>query len=325
MFTSSLKAALLATGLLLAGPALADGATAPTSTEAQADAFKADRASILAMAGEFKVTFDLRETTSWRADYTPIPSKLSGGHESVRVVEDTGRHIVLQHLLVVKDGAKTYVIKHWRQDWTYEPETVLTYAGKGHWGLESIPAAMRPGRWSQTVWQVDDSPRYGAWGQWSEEGGIRRWRSSWTWRPLARRDAVRNPPYDRYLSINRHSPTPAGWIHWQDNIKMGPDASGKIVPFVQESGLNTYVRDGAFDVSAADAYWNASKDYWAAIRAAWDETIAQNKGVIVGEVANTGSAGAERLMDLAEEIQAGKIKTAEAITRGRAVIAEVTR
>lgn len=312
------------TGLMLAGPVLADEAV-PVSAAAQEEAFKADRASILAMVGEFKVSFDLRETTSWRADYTPYVGKLSSGHESVRVVEDTGRRIVLQHLLVVKDGAKTFVVKHWRQDWTYEPESYLAYTGKGVWALEAVPAALRKGRWSQTVWQTDDSPRYGGWGQWTDEGGVRRWRSSWTWRPLARRDAVRKPPYDRYLSINRHSPTPTGWIHWQDNIKMGPDASGKIVPFVQEAGLNSYVRDPAFDASAADAYWTASKDYWAAIRREWDAVIARHHGVTVTEVAETGSAGAERLMDLAEAIQAGKIRTAEAITRGRAVIAEVAR
>ena len=336
MFKLSVKAALLATGLLLAGPALADGiladggvvdaTVAPRSRDAQADAFKADRASILAMAGDFKVSFDLRETTSWRADYTPIPSRLSGGHESVRVVEDTGRHIVLQHLLVVKgDDGKVMVIKHWRQDWTYEPESVLTYRGKGHWSLEPVPATLRAGRWSQTVWQTDDSPRYGGWGQWTQEGGVRRWRSSWTWRPLARRDAVRHPPYDRYLSINRHSPTPTGWVHWQDNLKMGPDGGGKEVPFVQESGLNTYVRDPAFDASAADAYWNATKDYWAAIRSAWDETITHDKGVTVAEVADTGSAGAERLMDLAGEVEAGRIATGEAILGGRDVIAQVTK
>jgi hypothetical protein len=52
---------------------------------------------------------------------------------------------------------------------------------------------------------------------------------------IARRYAVRHPPYDRYLGINRHSPTPEGWIHWQDNIKMGK-VEGKVVTFVQESG-----------------------------------------------------------------------------------------
>jgi hypothetical protein len=204
---------------------------------------------------------------------------------------------------------------------------VLVYAGKGRWTLDAVPEAMRAGRWSQTVWQTDDSPRYGGWGQWTEEGGVRRWRSNWTWRPLARRDAVRKPPYDRYLAINRHSPSPAGWIHWQDNIKMGPEpgtGSGKIVPFVQESVLNSYTKDSNFNVAAADAYWAATKDYWAAIRTAWDEAIARDKGVSVTEVADTGSAGAAQLMGIADEIQAGKIRTADAVKRGRAVITQVT-
>jgi hypothetical protein len=183
---------------------------------------------------------------------------------------------------------------------------------------------MRKSRWSQTVWQTDDSPRYGGWGEWTDDGGVRRWRSSWTWRPLARRDAVRHPRYDRYLGINRHSPSPAGWIHWQDNIKMGP-VDGKIVPFVQESVLNTYAKDDTYDVKAADDYWAATKDYWAAIRAAWDAAIAKDKGVSATEVAETGSASGERLMDYADQVQAGKLTTAAAIDQGKAVIAEVTK
>lgn len=330
MKTPLFRSALLAASLLCAVPAYADAPVAQTDATAQAAAFQADRASILAMAGNYKVTFDMRETTPWRSDYTPIDPKVSGGHESVRVIEDSGRRIVLQHLLVVKDDAgRVHVIKHWRQDWTYEPENVLTYAGKGRWNLETVPPAMRAGRWSQTVWQTDDSPRYGGWGQWTEEGGVRRWRCSWTWRPLARRDAVRNPPYDRYLAINRHSPSPTGWIHWQDNIKMGPEpgsnGNGKIVPFVQESVLNTYAKAEDFDVAAADAYFTATKDYWAAIRTAWDDAVTRDHGVSVAEVAGTGSVSGERLMDLADQLQQRKLTTAAAIQRGRAVIAEVTR
>jgi len=288
----------------------------------------ADRAAILAMAGNFKVTFDMRETTSWRTDYTPIKPAASGGHEVVRVIEDSGRRIVLQHLLVVEAGpGNSVVVKHWRQDWTYEPESLLVYAGRGRWTLETVPQDQRAGRWSQTVWQTDDSPRYGGLGRWSEEGGVRRWQSDWTWRPLARRDAVRQPPYDRYLGINRHSPAPGGWIHWQDNIKMGPEPGapgGRIVPFVQEAVLNSYVRDDGYDVAAAEAYWRATSDYWAAIRAAWDEAIARSRGVSVAEVADTGSASGERLMGFADDILAGKLTTAEAVKQGRAVIAEVT-
>jgi hypothetical protein len=322
-FTKGLMLAAALIALAPAMPAFADGPVAGRDAGAERQSFDADRAAILGMAGDYKVTFDMRETTPWRADYTPIPPKVSGGHESVRVIEDSGRKIVLQHLLVVSDAGKTVVVKHWRQDWTYEPESVLVYAGPGKWTLEAVPERMRKGRWSQTVWQTDDSPRYGGWGQWTDEGGVRRWRSNWTWRPLARRDAVRHPAYDRYLGINRHSPSPTGWIHWQDNIKMGL-VDGKLVPFVQESVLNTYTRDSAYDVKAGEAYWAASKDYWAAVRGLWDAAITKHKGVSVAEVAETGSASGARLMDLAEDIQAGKLKTQDAIAKARTVIAEVT-
>lgn len=317
-----LAATLLAA--LPAAPGLADGPVPARTAAQERAAFDADRASILAMAGNYKVTFDFRETTPWRTDYTPIAPKVSGGHESVRVIEDSGRRIVLQHLLVVKtEAGKTIVVKHWRQDWTYEPASVLVYSGPGKWTLEPVPERMRKGRWSQTVWQTDDSPRYGGWGEWTEEGGIRRWRSNWTWRPLARRDAVRHPVYDRYYGINRHSPTPTGWIHWQDNTKMGL-AGGKLVPFVQETVLNTYARDDVYDVKAADEYWAATKDYWAAVRVAWDEAIERAGAVRAAEVAETGSASGERLMTFADDIQAGKLTTADAITKARAVIGEVT-
>ena len=149
------KILLIATLLAAAAPmpALADGPLKARTAEAEAQSLAADRASILAMAGDYKVTFDMRETTPWRTDYTPIDPKTSGGHEAVRVIEDSDRRIVLQHLLVVKDKAgKSIVIKHWRQDWTYEPESVLVYAGKGRWNVEAVPAAMRSGRWSHRQW-----------------------------------------------------------------------------------------------------------------------------------------------------------------------------
>lgn len=319
-----LRTLTLAALLLAPLPALADGPVKPRAAAEETASFEADRRDILAMAGNYKVKFDMNETTPWQADYTPIPPKISGGHEAVRVIEDTGRVIRLQHLLVVDAGGKPMVIKHWRQDWEYEPAKLLVYAGPDSWTWEDVPEKMRAGRWSQTVYQVDDSPRYGGWGQWTTEGGVRRWRSNWTWRPLARRDAVRGPVYDRYLGINRHSPTPAGWIHWQDNIKMG-DKDGKLVPFVQEYVLNTYTRDDGFNVKAADDYWAATSGYWAAIRAEWDRIGKAKNGIRITEEADHGTVISGRVLEIADEVQAGKIKEADAIKAAKALIDQGTR
>lgn len=311
--------ALLLAAAILAAPVSA--LAQPSAAAATAASFEADRADILAMAGTFKVKFDMQESTAWRADYTPILVKVSGGHEVVRVIEDSGRMIRLQHLLVVDAGGTPMVIKHWRQDWEYEPARVLSYSDRDAWTWETIPEALRTGRWSQTVYQVDDSPRYGGWGQWTREGGVRRWRSSWTWRPLARRDAIRGPVYDRYLGINRHQPTPTGWIHWQDNTKM----DGKDTPIVQEYVLNTYTRFDGFNVKAADDYWAATKGYWAAIRAEWDRIAAAKGGIRITEEADHGTVISGRVLEIADEIQAGKIKEGEAIRTAKALMDQATK
>ena len=313
----------LATVALPVSYVSAHGPIATKPTEQEQAKFNADRANILAMAGTFKVKFDFQEQTSWQVDYTPIAPKVSGGHEVVRVIEDTGKHIKLQHILVIEGEDKTLLVKHWRQDWTYAPESMLVYDRANYWKLETVPEKMRNGRWSQTVWQSDDSPRYGGVGEWSNEGGVPRWRSGWTSRPLARRDAVRKPVYDRYMGINRHSPSPTGWIHWQDNMKMGMKG-GKLMPFVQEMTLNTYTRFDGFKAERADAYWTKTKEYWAAVRAEWDAIIKRDGAITVPERAETGSASGERLMTYADEIEVGTLTTAEAIKKAQAVIVEVT-
>jgi len=319
-FRSLFGAGLLALAFAVS-PALAHP---PLSTEQAAASFEQDRADILAMAGNFKVRFDMQESTRWDPAYTPLDHKLSGGNEVVRVVEDSGRKIVLQHLLVIDVEGTTHIIKHWRQDWEYEPARVLVYSDRNAWRWEDVPAAMRTGRWSQTVYQVDDSPRYGGWGQFETQAGVRRWRSNWTWRPLARRDAVRNPVYDRYYSINRHQNTPDGWIHWQDNTKMGL-RDGKLVPIVQEYVLNSYTRFDDYNVQAADDYWAATKDYWAAVRAAWDNVAATKGGIAIQEEAETGTVISGRLLEIADAIQAGSMTSAAAIAEARRLIDANTR
>jgi hypothetical protein len=266
----------------------------------------------------------MRETAAFTPGYKPLEPKLSGGYEAVRVVEDRGDFISLQHLLVVTDEGKTTVVKHWRQDWTNQPAQVLAYEKANHWTLKAVPAAARKGAWSQTVWQTDDSPRYGGVGRWAYDGGVARWQSDATLRPLARRDAIRHPVYSWYAGWNRHALTPTGWVHEQDNAKLGLK-DGKPVTYVHEVVLNTYARADGFDVKAADDYWTKTKAYWADVRLAWDRQIAKDRGVTVTEEANNGSVTGPKLMGLADDIVDGKAQTAAAVAQARSLIASAER
>jgi hypothetical protein len=322
---SLLRSALLATALI-ATPAVADGPIKDRGEAVERAHFERDRETILGMAGDYKVRFDMQESTPWLEGYEPLDRKISGGYESVRVIEDTGTKIVLQHLLVVGADGEEFVVKHWRQDWEYEPEKILAYAGPDRWKWKEMPERLRNGRWSQTVYQVDDSPRYAGWGEWQDSQGIRRWRSNWTWRPLARRDAVRDPVYDRYAAINRHQLTPTGWIHWQDNTKMMPDPAGEddLKPVVQEYVLNTYDRFGDYNVEAADEYWAATEGYWSAVRAKWGEVAESNGGIVIAEEAQTGTVISGHLLTIANEIISGDLTEADGIAEAQDLIAKAT-
>lgn len=319
---------LIAAALLAATPAVAGAPVAAASPiQAPASQFERDRQSILAQAGQWRVRFDMRENVSFRDGYEPMEEKLSAGDEIVRVVYDDGTRISLQHILVMgDDNGNHFIIKHWRQDWVYEPETVLTYAGPNQWTLTPVSAEERRGAWAQTVWQTDDSPRYGGVGHWDYDHGLAEWTSAPTWRPLARRDAVRNPVYDRYLGTNRHALTPVGWVHIQDNMKMGQAEgdAGEPVAIVQEDVINTYRKVDNYDPKPGDDYWAATKDYWAGVRAAWDERIVAAGGLYLEEEANRGAVTGKPLMDWAEEIQAGTLTTEQGIAQARELIGRAT-
>ena len=316
-------AAVLAAPLaVMAQPVLAQ----PAQVEAEQSRFEQDRQAILSQAGDFRVRFDMRETVPLQDGYEPLDEKLSGGNEIVRVVEDTGDRISLQHILVMDHEGETFVIKHWRQDWVYQPETVLTYAGPDRWALTPVDAAARRGAWSQTVWQTDDSPRYGGVGHWSYDNGMAQWTSNETTRPLARRDAVRDPVYDRYVGTNRHVLTPFGWAHLQDNVKMAAAEGGEGDPaaVVQEDVINTYRKVDNYDPKPGDDYWAATRDYWAGVRAAWDERVQASGGLYLEEEANRGAVTGKPLMDWAVDVQEGRLTTEAAIDQARALITQAT-
>ena len=232
-------------------------------------AFECDRRSILAMAGDFRVRFFFDETAMLAAGHTPHAAQRTGGTELVEVIEDSGRSIALQHILVMKMGEEVHVIKHWRQDWHYEPTDLLRYRGRGRFEHEAVDPANARGAWSQVVYDVDDAPRYSGIGRWTHAHGVDAWTSDLTLRPLPRREYSKRTDYQAIEAINRHTLTPGGWVHEQDNTKLVIGTDGTFQAIARERGVNSYTRLTDFDFSPGREYWAKTKTYWATVRDAW--------------------------------------------------------
>jgi len=246
-----------------------------------------DRRAILAMAGTYRASFDFLEVAGFRPGFVPDRPYQSWGTELVYVLRDEPRFVSLQHLLVMfirgKDGKVEgpFVTKHWRQDWQYEARELLAYRGNDTWAKERLTAAQAKGTWTQSVFQVDDSPRYAGFGRWQHVGNVSTWESSTTWRPLPRREFSVRKDYQVLVGTNRHTITPTGWIQQEQNWKIALDAAGRPIaadPVVaEEVGLNRYERLARFDDSAARRYRERTEAFWDDVRDAWREIVATHE------------------------------------------------
>lgn len=307
--------------------AISGCATAQTNQATNANAqtqhsqdenFAADRKAILAMAGNYRVKFDFIETVPFAAGYEIKDRKLSGGDEIVRVIEDNGDFISLQHILVV-GGDNKFPVKHWRQDWQYEPESVLVFIGGNAWEKRAVKNGK--GTWSQTVYQVDDAPRYGAVGTWSHEYGVSAWNPPAELRPLPRRDATTRDDYHAVNAVNRHAITPEGWVHEQDNTKI--ILTGEPRALVREVGVNTYKHFDDFDIAIGDDYWAATEEFWAGIRDEW--TRIENENTVFGlTIKGEPEALYMPILELAEAVEKNEKSADAALKEAKAIIAEYT-
>lgn len=247
------------------------------------DKLEKDRRAILAMAGEFRVSFQFVETAGFVNDYHPARPYFSWGTEHVQVLENEPHFISLQHTLVMYFQDESGVIqgpmvmKHWRQDWTYEDTDLHTYQGNSTWSRERLTADTVKGAWSQAVYQVDDSPRYEAIGRWQHDNQYSSWLSETSLRPLPRREfSVRND-YTILEGEHRITLSPNGWLHEQHNRKVSPaDSDSEKKYLAQEIGINRYERITQPDLSAANGYWAKTSDYWQAVRDTWKTIYAQH-------------------------------------------------
>jgi hypothetical protein len=262
---------------------------------------EADRQAILAMAGEYDVDFAFDETVVLQADYERQAPKRSGAHEAVIVVEDSGDRIVLQHLLLVGDD---HVIKHWRQDWVWQADERLVFTQDQTWDLQPLSAEDTKGQWTQCVYGVADAPRYCGTGAWNHRYGQATWTSDRSWRPLPRREYTTRDDYNALNVENRHTITPHGWTHEQDNSKVVRDGTNSQAVIAREFGFNDYRRTEDIDFSPAYAYWAKTAAYWAQVRQQWDERFAHGGVRLATDV--DGSEIIEGLFGLADQAKQGE-------------------
>jgi hypothetical protein len=248
-----------------------------------------DRRAILALAGEYRTTFDFLETATYVPGLERDQPYQSWATEFIFVVDERDDFISLQHILVMHvvdrgdDGERLVgpmVQKHWRQDWRYQADRSVSFQGGQLWEVAAIEP--RAGSWTQTVHEVDETPRYAATGAWVHDGNLFYWESERRWRPLPRREHTVREDYGALATVHRISLTPGGWAHEQDNLKVAVAEPGHADPrmpyLAREQGFARYTRIADYDFEAGRRYWSLTADYWRQVRLWWQKTLAREGG-----------------------------------------------
>lgn len=256
-----------------------------------------DAAAIRGIAGTFAAQFAFDEVEPFADGYSAHAPYRATAREVVTIVEDTGTRVVLQHLLMHdKDGALS-VLKHWREDWTYEAKDVLVFSGHSRWRHVRPSDLERRCAWSQAVYEVDDRPRYAALGVWTHAPDGSTWTSGETWRPLPRREYTKRSDYDVLIGVNTITVDARGWTHGQDNLKWVSATSRTLA---HEKGDTRYERQDDPQAAKALAEWSSESAAWAIVRAAWDRAFVQRELTVLQKVNEAPLY--EKLFPLIEEL-----------------------
>ena len=228
------------------------------------------------LCGCFDVDFKYAETFSPDKNYKYHDRKQVSGRELVLVVESTPEKIVLQHILVAND---TTVIKHWREDWVFEQPFLLLYTGNKKWEKHILPINDVKNNWVQSVWEVDDAPRYQGIGRWINLNGKTFWESTAD-APLPRREYTTRNDYNILKRLNRIIVSDTAWLHEQDNQKINRTDSQEQL-LAEEKGINFYKKIADSNCENAKIWWEKNGYSWNSVRKDWDQFIKTNNTVVV--------------------------------------------
>jgi len=229
----------------------------------------AEQKAVKSLCGCFEVDFKYAETFAADTAYKFHPRYNASGLEWVVAEESNPTKFVLQHLLLVSDSM---VIKHWREDWEFEKNDWLIFNHDATWKQVTGNRENTKGQWTQTVWEVDDAPRYQGSGNWISANGKYYWENTAD-APLPRREYTKRKDYNVMQRTNRIVVTDNGWVHEQDNKKIIRKDGAADTYLAEEKGYNIYKRTDDSKCKVAAAYWEKHKQFWVAVRQAWQEIL----------------------------------------------------
>ena len=234
-----------------------------------------DKKAIQDMCGCYEIKFKYAETFSPDIAYEKAYDYRASAFEWAELIQDENDKISIQHLLIVND---TMVIKHWRQDWEFQNQSIFNYESKNTWSIKEYSKDQVKGQWTQKVYQVDDSPRYSGKATWVHVDGKRYWKNKID-APLPRREYSKRDDYNIMSRGNTIELTNYGWLHEQDNDKIIREEGEGDELLVQEKGYNVYKKIANERCEIAKNWWRENNNVWKKVRQEWDKIFAENKEV----------------------------------------------
>ncbi len=257
---------------------------------------KQEQQAIQQLCGCFEVSFKYAETFSKDTGYQHAKPYYAKGLEWVVAEENTDRKMVLQHLLVVQDSM---IVKHWREDWEYEKKEWWAFDKEATWKKKLMPTDQVRGTWVQTVWEVDDAPRYQGVSKWISNNGQYYWENRAD-APLPRREYTKRNDYNVMQRGNRIIVSNEEWIHEQDNKKLLRKTGEADVLIAEEKGYNIYTRTDDAKCKAAKDWWAQHRGFWNAVRRQWDAALVEKQTIQL--VPRVGTQSLDRSLSQIEKL-----------------------
>ncbi len=257
---------------------------------------KNEQQAIKSLCGCYEVDFKYAETFALDSAYKFHPRYHTGGLEWIVAEEAGDKKFILQHLLVISDSM---VIKHWREDWEFEKNDIWQFNHDAVWKHVADNKQKVKGQWTQTVWEVDDAPRYQGSSNWVSSNGKYYWENT-TDAPLPRREYTKRSDYNVMQRTNRIVVTDTGWLHEQDNKKIIRKDGAPDTYLAEEKGYNTYIKTDYSKCKQAAAWWQNHKQFWSTVRQSWEEAMKDKNSIKLVSKVN-GKLLYEQLDDLESE------------------------